>query len=113
MTTICDEVRIAEEIVNVLPAGIARELSSDREALRYRVRGEDLKLRTIDLRRSSLRRLAADPQRDVKIDYLRRELLRVAQQRAEYRYPRPALHASRQSIRFEVPLVPSLHAGCA
>ena len=102
-----DETRIAEAIVSVLPAGVARELSAERDTLRYSVRGDGMKLRTISLRRSSLRRLAADPARDVKIDYLRRELLQAATQRSEYRYPRPMVHArptAAKTIRMILPL---------
>ena len=88
-----EEARVAEEIVSVLPAGIAREFSTDRETLRYLVCGDGIKLRKITLRRSSLRRLASDPAREVKIEYLRRELLAAASQRREYDYPRPRLHA--------------------
>lgn len=88
-----DDTQIAEQIVSVLPAAVARELSAERDTLRYSVRGDGMKLRTISLRRSSLRRLAADPARDVKIDYLRRELAQAATLRSEYRYPRPLLHA--------------------
>lgn len=83
-----DEIRIAEEIVSVLPAGVARALTADRDTIRYAVRGENLKLRTIVLRRASLRRLLEDPFRAVKLDYLRRDLLRSASRRCEFRYPR-------------------------
>ena len=91
-----DEIRIAEEIVSVLPAGVARALSADRETIRYAVRGLNLKLRTIVLRRASLRRLLEDPARWVKVDYLRRDLLRSAGRRREFSYPRlaPAPSAS-------------------
>ena len=99
-----DETRIAEAIVSVLPAGVARELSAERDTLRYSVRGDGMKLRTISLRRSSLRRLAADPARDVKIDYLRRELLQAATQRSEYRYPRPLVQVRPATIRMIFPL---------
>ncbi len=87
-TTKNDETRIAEEIVSVLPAGIARACSADRTAIRYTVRGEGMKLQSIVLRRSSLRRLAEDPARRVKIEYLQRDLLEAAAKRPEFRYPR-------------------------
>ena len=99
-----DETRLAEEIVSVLPAGVARELSAERDTLRYSVRGEGMKLRTISLRRSSLRRLANDPSREVKVEYLRRELARAAAVRSEFRYPRPLLHA-RPVPTFTFPMV--------
>jgi hypothetical protein len=87
-----DETLIAEEIVSVLPAGVARALTTDRETIRYSVRAEGLKLRTIVFIRESLRRLIADPVREVKVEYLQRELVRNAGSRGEFRYPRLHLH---------------------
>lgn len=83
-----DETRMAEEIVSVLPAGVARALSDDREVIRFAVRGEGMKLRSIVLNRASLRKLMNDPARDVKIEYLQRDLVGAAGQRSEFRYPR-------------------------
>jgi hypothetical protein len=82
-----DETRIAEEIVSVLPVGVARACSDDRDSIRFAVRHDGIKLRAIVLDRASLRRLANDPAREIKIEYLRRDLLQ-AEQRAEFRYPR-------------------------
>lgn len=87
-----DEMMIANEIVSVFPAGVAREFSSERETIRFAVRAEGMKLRKIVLSRRSLRRLLADPAAAVKIEYLQRDLLRAAQQRSEYVYPRPVVH---------------------
>ena len=104
-----DETRIAEEIVSVLPAGVARELSPEKDMLRFSVRGEGMKLRTIVLRRASLRRLACDPAREVKIDYLRRELAQAATRRSEFRYPRPLLHVRpHRAFPFAFPLASAL-----
>lgn len=83
------ESRIAEEIMSVLPAGIARAVSDDRGSMRFSVRSAGLKLRTIVFCRESLRRLAVDPLRAIKVEYLQRDLLRSAGKRAEFRYPRP------------------------
>ena len=83
-----DESRIAEEIVSVLPAGVARACSPEKDTIRYTVRAAGMKLHTIVLRRSSLRRLMLDPAREVKIDYLKRDLLESAARRGEFRYPR-------------------------
>lgn len=84
-----DETRIAEEIVSVLPAGtVVRICSDDRESILYAVRAEDCRLQRVVLSRKSLQRLAADPAYDVKVEYLQRELVRAAGQRAEFRYPR-------------------------
>lgn len=89
-----DENQIAEEIVSVLPAGVAREFSMERNAIRFAVRDAELKLRTIVLKRDSLRKLADDPAGPIKIEYLQRDLLAAATQRTEFRYPRPVVHAS-------------------
>ena len=80
--------RIADEIVSVLPAGVARACSADRDSIRYSVRGEGTRLRTIVLRRSSLQRLANDADRAIKVEYLQRDLLESAGKRTEFRYPR-------------------------
>lgn len=82
-----DETRIAEEIVSVLPVSVARVCSADRETIRYAVRAEGRRLRSIILSRASLRRLAADTNRSVKIEYLQREIAGTAA--SEFRYPRP------------------------
>ncbi|HET7437047.1 MAG TPA: hypothetical protein VFN10_20220 [Thermoanaerobaculia bacterium] len=97
-----DETRIAEEIVSGLPAGVARVCSADRNSIRYAVLAPGLPLRSIVLSRASLRRLAEDPERAVKIEYLQRDL--ATTRAAEFRYPRPKV----------APLpAPSLHARLA
>jgi len=84
-----DETRLAEEIVSVLPAGsVVRVCSDDRQSIRFAVRAVSLKLRTIVFHRASLRRLLADAARAVKIDYLRRDLLRNAECADKFAYPR-------------------------
>jgi len=93
-----DETRMAEEIVNVLPIGVARELSAERDAIRYAVRADGMRLRTIVLSRASLRRLIDDPAREVKVEYLRRDLMEAAAHRSEFRYPRPLLHVVRKAF---------------
>ncbi|HEX7152817.1 MAG TPA: hypothetical protein VF618_15110 [Thermoanaerobaculia bacterium] len=85
-----DETKVAEAIVSVLPEGVLRICSDDRESIRYAVRAADLTLRTIVMSRASLRRLAQDPQQAVKIEYLQRDLLRNATRREEFQYPRPS-----------------------
>jgi hypothetical protein len=87
-----DESRIAEQIVGVLPAGVARACSPDKHSIRYSVRGEGMKLQTIVFNRASLRRLFDDPASAVKIEYLQRDLLKSAGQLREFRYPRLHVH---------------------
>jgi hypothetical protein len=57
-------------------------------AICYAVRSRSLKLRSIVLNRAALRRLMSASNGAVKIEYLKRDLLRTATYRAEYRYPR-------------------------
>jgi hypothetical protein len=95
--TVTDETRIAQEIIGALPAGsVTRLVSDDRDTLRYAVAG--MKLRSIVFNRQSLRKLALDAARAVKIEYLQRDLVRSAKKRAEFRYPRLS-RLTRKSIR--------------
>lgn len=89
-----DETKLADEIVGVLDPAVVRVCSEVRDAIRYAVRGKSLKLRSILLRRDALRRLLTDPARSVKIEYLKRDLLRAAMHRIEFRYPRLAARAT-------------------
>ena len=90
-TGMTHELHVAEEIVKVLPGdSFMRVCSEERDVIRYAVRSNDLKLRTIVMSRASLRRLLEDPAREVKIEYLQRDLLRSARRRGEFRYPRPS-----------------------
>jgi hypothetical protein len=96
MTKDAQDLKVAEEILSVLPEGsVMRVCSDDRETLRYAVRAAGFKLRHVTLSRSSLRRLADDPQSNVKIDYLRRDLVRSAKRRDAFQYPRQIKRASK------------------
>jgi hypothetical protein len=86
-----DETRLAEEIVSVLQPAALRACTSERDVIRYAVRGKLLKLRSIILDRDALRRLLKDAAAAVKIEYLKRDLLRSAGLRFEYRYPRSSV----------------------
>jgi hypothetical protein len=90
-----DETKLAEEIVQVLPQGAVRVCSADREVIRYAVRSRAFKLRTIVLGRPALRRLLHDRDGVVKIEYLQRDLLRSAETRIDFTYPRPRVASSR------------------
>jgi hypothetical protein len=82
---------LAEEIVSVLAFAALRVYSEWADAIRYTVGSTSLKLRSIVLDRKALRRLLRDPIAGVKIEYLKRDLLRCAAQSEEYRYPRRRL----------------------
>lgn len=83
------EAALAEKIVSALGFTALRAYSEWGDAIRYTICGTTLKLRSIVLNRESLRRLLRDPNGAVKVEYLRRDLLRCAVQAAEYHYPRP------------------------
>ena len=52
-----DEARLAEEIVGVLPAeSVVRICSEDRDSVRFAIRAESLKIRSVILSRASLSR---------------------------------------------------------
>ena len=91
-TTMNDESRLAEEIVSVLPADIVRACSPEKHNIRYSVRANGMKLKTIIFDRASLRRLLEDPSRAVKVEYLQRDLLESASRRTDFRYPRLHIH---------------------
>lgn len=55
--------------------------------LRFRVVESGWKLATIVFAKDSLRNLARDPQREIKIQFLQRDLLRSATSRRTFTYP--------------------------
>jgi len=97
-----DEARLAAEIVSVLEPSALRACSDERDVIRYCVRANSLKLRTIILDRQALRRLLENGDGAVKIEYLKRDLLRTSTQRIEYRYPRLSVTNRRQANDFTV-----------
>jgi hypothetical protein len=101
-TGMSDETKLAEEIIAVLDAHAVRVCSDDRRSIRFCVRSAAMKLRSIVLSRASLRRLLTDPLGAVKIEYLKRELVRAAGTRVEYAFPRPAT-----AVRRDYPDLPA------
>lgn len=79
---------VARLILGVIPTQVEIR-SEDKDVICYRVRrGFGWKLSKVVFSKASLRKLATDPQRDVKIEYLRRDIVNSASRRLEYRYPR-------------------------
>jgi hypothetical protein len=91
-----DETKIAEEIVSVLDPAVLRACTPERAVIRYAVRGKSLKLRTIVFDRNALRRLLSGRDAAVKVEYLKRDLLRATTNRIEYRYPHPSFARDRE-----------------
>jgi len=81
--------RLAAAIVAVLNSA-AHQVDCDTgsDAFCYTVRSRSLKLQSIVLNRAALQRLLTSTNGVVKIEYLKRELLRAAINRAEFSYPR-------------------------
>jgi hypothetical protein len=74
--------------VSVLRSVVLRFRALADAAISYTVCDPSLKLRSIVLDRGSLRRLLLDRDRMVKVEYLKRDLLRCAALLTVYRYPR-------------------------
>lgn len=60
----------------------------DDEKVRFFIRHPGWKLSSVVLSKKALCNLDQDPERDVKIAYLQREILRASTLRVSYRYPR-------------------------
>jgi hypothetical protein len=90
-----EEMRVAREVVQFLVGrDFAERARGDREVISFELESRPgWKLRSVVFSRDALRRLAGDPLREIKLDYLRRDLLRSAPVRVEYRYPRLAQRA--------------------
>ncbi|HVR42312.1 MAG TPA: hypothetical protein VMS56_02605 [Thermoanaerobaculia bacterium] len=84
------EIEMAEEVVRAIEPGVTAEsVAEDRETIRVRLAGfPGWKLASIIFSRAGLRRLSADPNRRIKVEYLSRDIARAARTRREYRYPR-------------------------
>lgn len=84
------ELELAEDLVESLqPRVSAESVTEDDEIIRIRLRESDgLRLSSLIFSRAALRRLHADPNRRIKLEYLQREIARAAGTRREYRYPR-------------------------
>ena len=82
---------IAEELLRGIPADVALIASEDDATISYAVvkPSRGWKLSRIVFAKDSLEKLAHDADRDVKIDYIRRDLFRAATRRRQYVYPRP------------------------
>lgn len=81
--------RVAQEIVSVLEPELVTRTEEFPDRIQFRIaKRETSELRRVILARESLERLDHDPHRDVKIEYLRRELASVAGTRRTWAYPR-------------------------
>ncbi|MBW3565689.1 MAG: hypothetical protein KY459_13290 [Acidobacteria bacterium] len=90
MAAVKPEIEVAREILSFLPEEIILSEESDRGVVRYHVSDsmDGWKLREIVFSRKSLLRLIDDPNRDVKISYMRREIERAAPSRTQWLFPR-------------------------
>jgi hypothetical protein len=83
------EMELAREVIApIAEAARADCVAAADGTIRCELRGgTGCKLSSIVFSCEGLRRLRADPDRDVKIEYLRKDIARAARSRREYRYP--------------------------
>ena len=83
------EMQVAKEVVAPLAeCGRMECVTAEDGTIRCRLRGApEWKLCSVVFSSEGLRRLAGDPDRAVKIEYLQRDIARTARFRSEYRYP--------------------------
>jgi hypothetical protein len=79
------EMEVAEKLLE--PIG-QQTWTEDEKTIRFRIRNPGWKLSSIIFSKRALRRLLSDPDREIKLEYLRRDIARQAKCRREYRYPR-------------------------
>jgi hypothetical protein len=96
---ISSEQELAQAVLSGLPVGAARLVCDDGESLQYTVNAPALKLTSVVFRKESLRALQNDPAREVKLEYLARDIARSARRRADYIYPRTTRVAIRLKSR--------------
>lgn len=78
------EMEVAEAVLEPLPQ---QTWTEDAETIRFRIRKPGWKLSSVIFSKRALRKLLSDPNREVKLEYLRRDIARLARSRREYRYP--------------------------
>ena len=81
------ELVLAEELVDAL-APEQMETREEKERILVRIRKRGWKLSRIVFSKASLRKLADDRHREIKLEYLGRDIERTAARRATYTYPR-------------------------
>ena len=80
--------RVADEIVSVL-RGIARRVQCAQNGdICYAINGPSIKLRSVIFDRAALWAVIGSSDAAAKVEYLKRELIRAADEDSQYRYPR-------------------------
>ena len=87
---ITDEMELVRELIAPISSeGAAERVHESEDVISVSVRRmSGWKLRCIVFSREALQKLLSDPLRAVKVDYLKRDLLRSVSRREEFRYPR-------------------------
>lgn len=82
--------RIAREIISVIPNELISRFEEFPDRLQFRIaqNHDGWQVQRVILARESLEKLDGDPSRDVKIEYLKRELANAARTRRVWTYPR-------------------------
>lgn len=84
------ETTLEKELADQVLAPLEHEQwCEDERTIRIRIKKEPgWKLSSFIFSKRALRKLFSDPNREVKLEYLRRDIARQARARREYRYPR-------------------------
>lgn len=86
---VSSEMTIANDILRSwIEDGSAVFGDEDDDRIRFFIRRMGWKLSCVVLSKKALRTLAEDQERDVKVAYLQRDILRASTLRTSYRYPR-------------------------
>lgn len=86
---VSSEMTIANDILRSwIEEGSAVLGGEDDDQIRYFVHRAGWKLSSVVLSKKALHNLARDHERDVKVAYLQRDILRASALRVTYRYPR-------------------------
>ncbi len=82
-----EPIRMMEEILSILRERNLQLVHADDGIISFRLHEEGWKLKSLTFSVPCLKTLARDPQREIKIEYLQRDILRAAARRTTYTYP--------------------------
>lgn len=85
--SVSEEMMVAERLLSRLAPDCGEVIADNDRVIAFRLRKNGWKLSKLVMSRDSLRRLVHDDQQPVKLDYLVRDISRVAARRASYLYP--------------------------
>lgn len=85
--SVSEEMMVAERLLSRLAPECGELVADNERVIAFRLRKNGWKLSRLVFSRDSLRKLAADCLQPVKLDYLERDIKRLACRRSSYVYP--------------------------